>query len=437
MPRPHSLSPRALAIAGWTALLICGVLFLAIAWNVNTRSALVAMDAKVADVLHADAHASGMRAAFFLGITHLHSPIGIAIWSAIFGAVLWRLRERYWLLTLAVTVAGGLFINFILKNAYERLRPRLDEPFFSLDSYSFPSGHTAGAMLFYGVLAAFLVSRFFDWRRRTACVAAAGMMVALVAFSRLYLGAHYLSDVLAAACSSLVWLVLCLSAGHALVRHTLRPYSVIAAVTIVLLVAGVVLIPDAWWSEFEDWIENMNPLIAFFVFCGAYALSMLLLLPVWLFPIASGAIFGWAFGVLAAAVAVGGASLVGLLLIRYVSPERIKRWVRSSRTFKAIEHEVAKHPWRIVSLLRLSPVIPCGLKTYVLGLTRVDLPKYMGATLAGVAPDLVIKVYLGAAGRGALGAGGALNWVLFGGGVLALLSLSLIVGRRVKAHLKL
>jgi hypothetical protein len=79
MPRPHSLSPRALAIAGWTALLICGVLFLAIAWNVNTRSALVAMDAKVADVLHADAHASGMRAAFFLGITHLHSPIGIAI----------------------------------------------------------------------------------------------------------------------------------------------------------------------------------------------------------------------------------------------------------------------------------------------------------------------------------------------------------------------
>jgi len=82
-------------------------------------------------------------------------------------------------------------------------------------------------------------------------------------------------------------------------------------------------------------------------------------------------------------------------------------------------------------------VIPCGLKSYVLGLTRVDLPKYMGATLAGVAPDLVIKVYLGAAGRGALGAGGALNWVLFGGGVLALLSLSLIVGRRVKAHLKL
>ena len=77
------------------------------------------------------------------------------------------------------------------------------------------------------------------------------------------------------------------------------------------------------------------------------------------------------------------------------------------------------------------------LKSYVLGLTRVDLRKYMGASLAGVAPDLAIKVYLGAAGRGAIGAGGALNWVLFAGGVLALLTLSFIVGRRVKDRLKL
>ena len=437
LPRPHSLSPRALAIAGWTALIICGLVFLGIAWSVTTRSTLEAIDIRLAELLHADAHASGARSSFFLVITHLHSPAAIAVWSSIFGAVLWRLRERYWVLTLVVTVAGGLFINFILKSAYERLRPRLDEPFFSLDSYSFPSGHTAGAMLFYGVLAAFLVSRFFEWPRRAACVAGAGMMVALVAFSRLYLGEHYLSDVLAAACSSLVWLTLCLSAGHALVRNTLRPYPVIAAVTIVLLVAGVVLIPDAGWSRFEDWIEDLNPLVAFLVFCGAYALCMLLLLPVWVFPIASGAIFGLAFGFLAAAIAVGSASLVGLLLIRYASPERVKRWVRSGRTFKAIEHEVAKHPWRMVSLLRLSPVIPCGLKSYVLGLTRVDVRRYMGASLAGVAPDLAIKVYLGAAGRGAIGAGGALNWVLFAGGIVALMTLSFIVGRRVKDRLKL
>jgi uncharacterized membrane protein YdjX (TVP38/TMEM64 family)/membrane-associated phospholipid phosphatase len=437
MARPHSLSPRALSIAGWTALVICGAVFLAIAWNVTSRSVLVAMDTRVAEWLHADAQASGARATFFFALTHLHSPAAIALWSGIFGGVLWRLRERYWILTLAVSVAGGMFINFILKTAYERLRPRLDEPLLSLDSYSFPSGHTAGAMLFYGVLAAFLVSRFFDWRRRTACVAGAGIIVTLVAFSRLYLGAHYLSDVLAAACSSLVWLTLCLSAGHGLVRKTLRPYSVVAAVTVLLLVSGVVLIPDAWWAAFEGWIEAMHPLVAFLVFCGAYALSMLLLLPVWVFPIASGAIFGLPWGFLAAAIAVGSASFIGLLLIRYASPERIKRSARASRTFKAIEQAVTKDPWKMVALLRLSPVVPCGLKSYFLGLTRVGVRPYMGATLAGVAPDLAIKVYLGAAGRGALGTGGALNWALFAGGILALLALSFVVGRRVKARLKL
>jgi len=437
MPRPPSLSPRALAIAGWIAFGVGGALFLAIAWNVATRSALVALDMQVAEWLHADAHASAMRVAFLFAVTHLHSPGAIAVWSLIFGAVLWRLRERYWLLTLAVTVTGGLFINFVLKTAYERLRPRLDEPLLSIESYSFPSGHTAGAVLFYGVLAAFVVSRLFDWRGRAACVAGAAAMVTLVAFSRMYLGAHYLSDVVAATCASTVWLVVCLSAGHGLVRRTLRPYSVVAAVMMLLLLSGVVLIPDDWWRGFEDWIASMNPVTAFLVFCAAYALAMVLLLPVWVFPIASGALFGLGWGILAAAIAVGTAAFAGLLLIRHASPERIKRSLRASRTFKAVEQAVVKEPWKIVALLRLAPVIPCGLKSYVLGLTRVDVRRYMGASLAGMAPDLAIKVYLGAAGRSAVGAGGTLNWALFAAGLIALLALSFIVGRRVKSRLKL
>jgi uncharacterized membrane protein YdjX (TVP38/TMEM64 family) len=125
---------------------------------------------------------------------------------------------------------------------------------------------------------------------------------------------------------------------------------------------------------------------------------------------------------------------VGLFVIR-ASPQALRRWARSGSMFKAIERAVAKAPWKMVALLRLSPVIPCGLKSYFLGLTKIGLAPYMGATLAGVAPDLAIKVYLGAAGRGALGSGGALNWLLFAGGVLALASLSWIVGRRVKGTL--
>jgi undecaprenyl-diphosphatase len=78
------------------------------------------------------------------------------------------MREWYWMLTLALAVGGGEALNVLLKHAYERARPVFDDPVVELMTYSFPSGHTAGAVLFYGVLAAFLVSRFYDGRFRAA-----------------------------------------------------------------------------------------------------------------------------------------------------------------------------------------------------------------------------------------------------------------------------
>lgn len=220
-PHPPSLSPRALAIAGWSAFLIAAGIFLLIAWNVSGRSALVRLDVEVANWLHA--HASAPLTAFFLALTHLNSTLGVSLASAGFALVLARLREWYWILTVALAVPGALLLNVLLKQVYERARPVFERPFVELASYSFPSGHTAGAVAFYGVLAAFLVSRFYDRRLRAACVALAVAAVVLVGFSRLYLGAHYLSDVVAAACSSTAWLVLCLAAVHRLVRRKMQP----------------------------------------------------------------------------------------------------------------------------------------------------------------------------------------------------------------------
>ena len=216
-PHPHSLSPRALAAAGWIAFILAGSIFLAIAWSVASRAPLVALDARIAAWLHA--HASPALTTVMLAVTHANSTVAIAAWSLVFAAVLARLREWYWMLTLGLAVGGGLALNALLKYVYERARPRFDDPLVSLETYSFPSGHTAGAVVFYGVLAAFLVSRFYGRGLRAACVAGAIAAVAIVAFSRMYQGAHYLSDVAAAACSSTARLVLCLNTVHGLVRR--------------------------------------------------------------------------------------------------------------------------------------------------------------------------------------------------------------------------
>ena len=218
--RPHSLSPRGLAIAGWAALVVFGWIFLALAWDVHTHQDIVVTDAEVANWLHA--HGSPRLTRIMMWVTTLNSTVAISAWSVIFALVLAKLREWYWIASVFLAVAGGLALNLLLKLVFERARPHFDDPWVTLSTYSFPSGHTAGATLFYGVLAAFLVSRLRDWHARIACVVIAALVVAFVAFSRIYLGAHYLSDVAAAACSSTVWLVIVLTGVHRIVRRRME-----------------------------------------------------------------------------------------------------------------------------------------------------------------------------------------------------------------------
>jgi undecaprenyl-diphosphatase len=204
-------------VAGWIAFLVAGSIFLTLAWDVAAREPIVDIDVAVTSWF--EDHRSEGLTEFLLAVTQVHALAAIGLWSVAFALVLARMREWYWMLTLGLAVGGGMLLNVALKVAFERARPQMDDPLVLLDTYSFPSGHTAASTVFYGVLAAFLVSRYRDPRRRVAFVAFAVSMVALVAVSRVYLGAHYMSDVLAAMCASIVWLVLVLSSVHGIVRE--------------------------------------------------------------------------------------------------------------------------------------------------------------------------------------------------------------------------
>ncbi len=433
---PPSLSPRALAIAGWTAFVLAGLLFLAIAWNLSAPGGLAAMDLRVADWLHA--HAGGALATLLIAVTYLNSVLAVCLWSVAFGVVLARLREWYWMLTLGVTVGGMLAINLILKLAYERLRPRFEYPVLELVTYSFPSGHTAGAVAFYGVLAAFLVSRFYDARRRAACVAGAIAMVALVAFSRVYLGAHYLSDVAGAACAATAWLVLCLAGGHALVRGRLKLRWLIAGIAAFVTVAGLVVLPLEDWSEqLQASLAHMNPAAALLAFGAVTALATVLLVPGWLFPLAAGAVFGFFWGLVASVGAMVAGAVVAFELSRTVLRRYVERVAKKSGAYQSINAAVRKDGWKVVALMRLSPLMPSGLKSYFLGLTRIRRGEYLLGTAAGMLPGIALKAYVGAAGRGALSDGGAMNWALFAAGLAATGILGWFLRRRARARLSL
>jgi membrane-associated phospholipid phosphatase len=188
-------------------LLASLVLFAAVALNVFTGTGLVAADTRLAHWLHA--HAFSALTDWMLALSQLHNTEFILGYVALL-AVLFAFR-RNWprLALLLVAVPGGMLLNIVVKHLFHRVRPSWEDPFLTLSTYSFPSGHTAASTLLYGFLLIWLLPHLKQSHWRALALVAAVLMVALVALSRLYLGVHYLSDVLAGASEALAWLTLC------------------------------------------------------------------------------------------------------------------------------------------------------------------------------------------------------------------------------------
>lgn len=197
---------------GTTVIVIAGSLFGVIAENVVSGDSLTILDAQVAHWLHA--HSTPIVTQCLLLITHLHDPIIISFMVALIAFFLIWKKRWYEVFTVLLVVPGGMLLNLLVKQVFQRARPTFEQPLVILTTYSFPSGHVVATTLFYGMLAALLISQAHKWTRNAFVVLIAFALVALVAFSRLYLGAHYLSDVLAGFLEGLTWLAFCLTAIH-------------------------------------------------------------------------------------------------------------------------------------------------------------------------------------------------------------------------------
>jgi undecaprenyl-diphosphatase len=114
----------------------------------------------------------------------------------------WRLSA----ILLVVSTSGSIVLTTVLKAIFERSRPELFDSGYTASFYSFPSGHATLAVGFYGTLTLLLAYRLRGYARWL--VAACGVsLVLLIGFSRLYLGVHYPTDVLAGYLAALLWLV--------------------------------------------------------------------------------------------------------------------------------------------------------------------------------------------------------------------------------------
>jgi membrane-associated phospholipid phosphatase len=152
------------------------------------------------------------------------TEFGSSEWIGIvlFALVLFFVWKRWWpsLVTLIVAVPCGMLLNEWLKLAVHRDRPFVEGVFVDWTGYSFASGHTIGATLLYGQLLLFVLPSLRARHLRLLCIFSAASLVLLVGFTRIALGAHFLTDVLAAIFFGIIWLMLCTVLGKSVRRKT-------------------------------------------------------------------------------------------------------------------------------------------------------------------------------------------------------------------------
>src|SRR5690606_13280024 len=137
----------------------------------------------------------------FLFITNLGGFVAVS--AAVVLIALYLIIKRQYVKSgfIVASVGGAAILNIALKSIFERPRPDLWEQLVNEQSYSFPSGHAMASL----ALAASAVLLLWQTRWRMPAVILGSVYVLLVGFSRMYLGVHYLTDVLAGWVISLAW----------------------------------------------------------------------------------------------------------------------------------------------------------------------------------------------------------------------------------------
>jgi undecaprenyl-diphosphatase len=191
-------------------LLICLILLgcfglIAVAANGHQTPAI---DIRVMEGLYEHRESSPNARAFFLRLTQVGTGYYI-IAVAVTGTVILLLRRRWFAaIILIVAVEVGPLINQGVKGIFQRARPMEIDRYAPEASYSFPSGHSMESMIAYGILAYVLVTSLPHRRQHLVALLASATLILGIGFSRMYLSAHWFTDVLGGFLLGGAWLAL-------------------------------------------------------------------------------------------------------------------------------------------------------------------------------------------------------------------------------------
>lgn len=190
-------------LSGFAVATGCLILFLWLAEEVFEGQKLI-FDEAVRQAVHQIAEP--WLTQVMIGISFAGSGLFLTIGTVVISIIFILLKWRNAFLLLPITMVGALFLDFTLKLFFQRLRP---EPFFNYPlpaSYSFPSGHSLASFCFYGTLALLITDRIKNPKLKILIWVLSAVFVFLIGVSRIYLGVHFPSDVLAGFAAAFVWI---------------------------------------------------------------------------------------------------------------------------------------------------------------------------------------------------------------------------------------
>lgn len=205
--------------AGFATLVSGAALFAAIAEELGDGEHAGQLDQLFSDAVRD--HTAGWAVHAFAWITRLGDTATLSVLCLVVAAAL-LLRGRRWLaLAWVLAISGHALLNTTLKALFSRTRPLHEGGLIQADGWSFPSGHSSGAVVVYGMLAYVLLRSLAPTLARRASLPLV-LLSAATAFSvgcsRIFLQVHFATDVLAGFASGTAWLAICV-ASIELSRH--------------------------------------------------------------------------------------------------------------------------------------------------------------------------------------------------------------------------
>ena len=172
-----------------------------------------------------------------------------------------------------------------------------------------------------------------------------------------------------------------------------KPIVAVAVVASLMIAARFLPIGE-WFQTFLAYVESLG-FVGRVLFGLVYVAATILFVPGLILTVGSGILFGVVEGTIVVSISSVIGATIAFLLGRYAMRDWVAQRIADNPRFAEVDRGVAESGWKIVGLVRLSPIFPFNLINYAFGITKVSLRDYVLASWIGMLPGTLMYVYIG------------------------------------------